>query len=171
MDGASHNMSTTFEPTADAKGFRNALGQFGTGVTVVTCQSAQGPIGITANSFASVSLDPALVLWSPGKFSKRYDAFCNATHFAIHVLAEEQQGLGSAFAKNGYDFSPTDWSLSEDNVPVLNGCLARFECVQAAAHDAGDHTIIVGQVLRLQTNPGKPLIFSQGQYGGFAPTD
>lgn len=170
MDGsmqAGGFMTETFEPSADPRAFRDALGQFGTGVTVITCECEHGPLGITANSFASVSLDPALVLWSPGKFSKRYPAFCTATHYAIHVLAEDQLRMGGAFAKNGLDFSVADWERSPEGIPVLKGCLARFECRKVAEHDGGDHAIIVGEVLRATTAPGTPLIFAQGQYGGF----
>lgn len=168
MDGSVSSegfMSDSFDPIQDARGFRDALGQFATGVTVVTCASADGPLGITANSFASVSLDPALVLWSPGKFSKRYPAFLAAQHYAIHVLRDDQLDMGGAFARDGLDFSVADWALSPEGVPVLAGCLARFECRLSAAHEGGDHTIIVGQVLRVQTNPGQPLIFAQGAYG------
>ena len=172
MDGSAISgdfMSDTFEPNADPRAFRNALGQFGTGVTVITCDSEMGPLGITANSFASLSLDPALVLWSPGKFSKRYPAFCQAQNYAIHVLAGDQLILGGSFAKDGLDFSVADWERSAEGVPVLKGCLARFECRKVAEHDGGDHAIIVGEVLRVQTSPGAPLIFAQGQYGGFKP--
>ena len=172
MDGSAVSgdfMSNTFEPGADPRAFRTALGQFGTGVTVITCQSEMGPLGITANSFASLSLDPALVLWSPGKLSKRYAAFCDAQNYAIHVLAKDQLALGGSFAKDGLDFTHADWELSAEDVPVLKGCLARFECRKVAQHDGGDHAIIVGEVLRVQTAPGAPLIFAQGQYGGFEP--
>lgn len=173
MDGSGINgdfmTEQTFQPGDNARAFRDALGQFGTGVTVITCESALGPLGITANSFASVSLDPALVLWSPGKFSKRYDAFCTADHYAIHVLAQDQLGMGGAFAKDGLDFSVADWDRSAEGVPVLKGCLARFECRKVAQHDGGDHAIIVGEVLRAAVTDGAPLIFAQGQYGGFAP--
>ena len=174
MDGSMANgdfMTTTFEPGTDPRAFRDALGQFGTGVTVITCESAAGPLGITANSFASVSLDPALVLWSPGKFSKRYDAFCAAEHYAIHVLAADQLDMGGAFARDGLDFSVAAWSRSPEGVPVLDGCLARSECRKVAQHEGGDHAILVGEVLRAKMGAGAPLIFAQGRYGGFAPQD
>ena len=170
MDGSMGSegfMSNTFDPKTEARAFRDALGQFSTGVTVVTCECDVGPLGITANSFASVSLDPALVLWSPGKFSKRHKPFCDAQHFAIHVLRDDQLAMGGAYARDGLDFSVADWECSPEDVPVLNGCLARFECRKLTEHDGGDHTIIIGEVLRAQTMPGKPLIFAQGSYGGF----
>lgn len=160
-------MGEIFEPTQDTRAFRDALGQFATGVTVITCECPLGPLGITANSFASISLDPALVMWAPGKFSKRYQAFCEAEHFAIHVLRNDQLELGRAFARDGLDFSVTEWRRSPEQIPVLQDCLARFECRKSAEHEGGDHTIIIGQVLRAQSNPGKPLVFSQGAYGDF----
>lgn len=172
MDGSmtsGDTMTKTFEPGSDPRAFRDALGQFGTGVTVVTCESPAGPMGITANSFASVSLDPALVLWSPGRFSKRFETFCAAQFYAIHVLARDQLDMGGAFARDGLDFSVANWERSAEGVPVLNGCLARFECRKVAEHEGGDHAIIVGEVLRAGTGAGAPLIFAQGQYGGFAP--
>ena len=99
-------MMTRFVPGPDTlHDFRAALGRFATGVTVVTCQTELGPLGITANSFASVSLDPPLVLWSPAKSSSRYPAFLEAEHFAVHVLESGQRDLCRQFTKSGLDFS------------------------------------------------------------------
>ena len=145
----------------NSRSFRNALGAFTTGVTVVTATTPEGPIGMTVNSFASVSLDPPLVLWSPAKSSSRYQAFSGATHFAIHVLS-------ARFTRNGRAFDDLDWELNDEGVPVIPGTLARFECRQAAAHDAGDHTIIVGEVLRAAHRDGDPLCFSGGSFGRFS---
>ncbi len=93
---------TAFSPgKADARAFRNALGKYATGVTIVTCESAQGPLGMTANSFASVSIDPPLVLWSPARASKRFASFEAARHFAIHVLDESQKDYCQIFASEG----------------------------------------------------------------------
>jgi len=169
VPGVERSTDATFDPASDPRAFREALGQFATGVTVVTAQSEIGPLGITANSFASVSLDPPLVLWSPGRFSKRFDAFCTADHYAIHVLGQNQARIGAGFSRNGSEFSVADWSLSPENVPVLKGCLARFECRLVAVHEGGDHAIVVGEVLRAQTGSGAPLVFAQGVYGNFSP--
>ena len=147
-----------------ARAFRDALGRFTTGVTVVTADSEIGPLGITANSFASVSLDPPLVLWSPAKSSRRFKAFAEARHFAIHIIAAEQIDICERFARNGTAFDGLDWQLSDNNVPLINGCLARFECTPEAAHDAGDHCIIVARVLKADWRAGAPLVFSQGAY-------
>lgn len=148
--------------------YRDALGKFGTGVTLITTHTDRGPIGITVNSFASVSLDPALVLWSVAKKSGRYEAFRNASHFAIHILAENQMELAMAFAKNANTFKAPDWDISEDNIPLAKTALARFECINETAHDAGDHSILVGRVQRFSQRHGQPLLFSAGKFGTFS---
>ncbi|MDO5642478.1 MAG: flavin reductase family protein [Paracoccus sp. (in: a-proteobacteria)] len=158
---------TLFTPDhAHARAFRDALGNFATGMTVVTIASGAGPQGVTANSFASVSLAPPLVLWSPGKFSRRHDLFARATHFNLHVLAEDQKHLADRFTRGGAQFEGLDHALSPEGVAVIPGVLTRFDCVQEAAHDAGDHTLVIGRVLRVETAPGRPLVFAQGQWGG-----
>ena len=163
---------TSFEPCADTmREFRDALGQFGTGVTVVTAQCPEGPVGMTANSFASVSLDPPLVLWSPALASLRYAHFEAASHYAIHVLRDDQAGLARRFARDAHAFEGLDWHKGEHDLPLIEGCLARFECRQEAAHEGGDHMILVGRVLRACIGAGAPLLFAQGRYGGFAPAD
>jgi len=162
---------SSFIPGPDtAREFRNALGCYGTGVTVITTQTADGPLGITANSFASLSLDPPLVLWAPAKSSTRFDGFSAAQHFAIHVMGEDQHDLAKHFAQTGDGFDLFDWAPSETGAPILAGCLARFECHLAATHDAGDHVLIVGHVDRAAYRGGKGLIFKQGQFGAFSGT-
>lgn len=157
---------TEFAPGEDtARLFRDALGRFATGVTVVTCQSELGPLGITANSFASLSLDPPLVLWSPAKSSRRYQAFVEAERFAIHVLGDTQKDVCMNFTKQGDDFSTLDWSLGAFDVPLIEGCLARFECTRHAIHDGGDHSLIIGRVETLELREGSPLIFAKGAFG------
>ena len=162
-------LTHSFEPTLDtARDYRHALGRFGTGVTVVTCDTGDGPLGITANSFASVSLDPPLVLWSPAKSSSRFSVFAEARDFAIHVLGADQRDLAAHFVRNGTDFSGLDLADSADATPVLLNCLAHFVCRRVALHDAGDHVIVVGEVRRCAFREGAPLVFSQGAYGNFA---
>ncbi len=170
MDGTRDMTMQDFVPSAEtARDFRDALGRFATGVTVITAQDQTGKaVGITANSFASVSLDPALVLWSPAKTSNRYDVFMQAHHYAVHVLAADQEALCMGFVKDGHTFDNVDYSLNDKGVAVLNGCLARFECTQEAVHDAGDHSIIVGRVTRAAIGQGEPLLFSAGKFGRFA---
>jgi flavin reductase (DIM6/NTAB) family NADH-FMN oxidoreductase RutF len=158
----------SFTPDDDALAFRVALGNFATGVTVITITTPEGPMGITANSFASVSLDPPLVLWSPARASHRFEHFARAPRFAIHVLAADQRHVGDGFIKSKTAFGGLDWSPSQANVPLIAGALAVFECNFEAAHHAGDHDIVIGRVIRAHHRPGRPLIFHGGRYGEFA---
>ncbi len=158
----------SFRPEeADAAVYRQALGKFATGVTVVTCDSALGPLGMTANSFTSISLDPALVLWSPARASKRCAAFEAAEHFAIHVLAQSQKEYCQQFANEGDNFDGVRWNQNDDGVPLIENCLARFQCKQHAIHVGGDHLIIVGKVITASVRDGNPLVFSKGEFGQF----
>jgi flavin reductase (DIM6/NTAB) family NADH-FMN oxidoreductase RutF len=155
-------------PNADnTRLFRDALGRFATGVTVVTIMGPDGPMGFTANSFSSLSLDPPLVLWSPAKSSQRYPHFAAAEHYAIHVLGQTQADWPARFARGGAGFDGLDWRLNAEGVPVLAGALSRFDCTRHTTHDGGDHLIIVGQVLRLALEEGAPLVFANGRFGGF----
>ena len=167
-DGGALAPMTSFMPDKDTeREFRDTLGRFATGVTVVTTQTGNGPLGITANSFASVSLDPPLVLWSPAKASRRFPAFEAADHYAIHVLGEDQMDLCRRFSRDGTDFDGLDWEAGPGETPLIAGCLARFRCVKTAAHDGGDHVIVVGRVLECEYRDGQPLLFSGGRYGRF----
>ena len=170
MDGSLQGARMdAFVPGPDtARALRDALGRFATGVTVVTATGPDGPVGITANSFASVSLDPALVLWSPAKSSSRFPVFAEAGHFAIHVLGAEQRDLAAHFVRHGTEFDATGWQPGPGGVPLIPGCLARFACRRSAVHDAGDHVIVVGEVLEAAYRDGSPLVFQGGAYGGFA---
>lgn len=152
----------------DARAFRTALGRFATGVTVVTIATPDGPMGFTANSFSSLSLDPPLVLWSLARSSRRYGAYAAADHFAIHVLGQAQADWPARFGREGAGFAGLDWAPNAEGVPVIAGALARFDCARHATHDGGDHLIIVGRVLRLAEEDGLPLVFSQGRFGGFS---
>ncbi len=166
---ADYTSEHLFVPGAtDTRSFRNALGTFTTGVTVVTAVGDDGPMGMTVNSFSSVSLDPPLVLWSPAKSSARHGLFTGAEHFVIHVLSAEQHELGLRFARPGSSFSDLDWRLNAEGAPLISGTLARFECARSSLHDAGDHTIIIGRVLRAAHREGAPLCFSRGSFGHFA---
>lgn len=161
-------MAEALIPGADTeRAFRNALGSFATGVTVITTHSDVGPLGITANSFASVSLDPALVLWSVAKGSKRHQAFSSGHPFAIHVMGAEQDAIAGNFSRDGQAFDGVACHKNAEGVMVIDDCLAVFECETQATHDAGDHTIIVGRVLRFSHREGAGLLFAQGKYGRF----
>lgn len=168
MEGAMDMDQHTFEPGPDQqRAFRDALGRFATGVTIVTTPTPDGPIAITANSFASLSLDPPLVLWSPAKASQRFSFFAEADHFAIHVLAADQAQLCAEVAKDARRFRPGDLTENENGVPLIETALAHFECSREAVHDGGDHVIVVGRVERVRMREGEPLLFLQGQYGAF----
>lgn len=153
---------------ADPRLLRDAFGRFATGVTVVTIAGPEGPMGFTANSFSSLSLDPPLVLWAPAKSSSRFAAFATARHFAIHILADDQIDLCRRFARSAGSFDGLAHDTTPEGLPVLPQALARFECVQHATHEGGDHLIVVGRVLRAAFRDGRPLIFATGNYGAFA---
>lgn len=163
---------STFSPTLENQRlYRDALGCFATGVTVVTAHTPTGPLGMTANSFASVSLDPPLVLWSPAATSERYPYFADTSHFTIHVMRSDQKDLALEFARRGDAFDQTEWVTNSHGVPILNNCLARFDCATHAIHRGGDHAIIVGRVLQACISHGSPLVFAQRAFGGFAQND
>ena len=147
--------------------YRNALGRFATGVAVVTCHGDGVPIGMTINSFSSVSLEPPLILWSLAKTAHRFEPLFNAHRFSVHVLLEHQRKLALDFARHPDAFSQTDWRVGPNNVPLLDDVLARFDCEQTVCHDAGDHVIIVGRVAGALVGHGAPLVFSGGAFGGF----
>jgi len=158
-----------FQPSKETeREFRDALSCFATGVCVVTTMANDGPVGLTANSFASVSLDPPLVLWSPARVSRRFPAFESATRYAIHVLGEDQFALCRHFARREPPFEGLRWHEGADQVPLIDGCLARFDCRRVARHEGGDHLIVVGEVLGAEYRNGEPLLFSAGRYGCFS---
>ena len=150
----------------DTRAFRQCLGKFATGVTVVTCCDGAGnPCGITANSFSSVSLEPPLVLWNIAKVSNSLQAYREAKHFAINVLAENHKDLSAHFARSDHTlFRDIEYSLSADGAPLLPGTLAAFECRTHEIHDCGDHYIIIGEVLRFTSSEKDPLLFYGGSY-------
>ena len=154
--------ATTFDP----KAFRAALGAFATGVTVITTVGRNGErVGLTANSFNSVSLDPPLVLWSLAKKAFSLADFQQAGHWAVHVLAAGQEHISNQFARSGQDkFAGVEVQTSAQGVPLLSGCVARFECRAAYQYEGGDHIIFVGEVLNFERSAHAPLVFHAGQY-------
>ncbi len=150
----------------DPRAFRDALGHFATGVTIVTTRDAEGePVGVTVNSFASVSLEPPLVLWSLAKKSWSLPAFQQAGHYAVHVLASDQQALSDRFARASTDkFGGLDVVEGEGGAPLLAGCAAVFECSVEHRYEGGDHLILVGRVLNFSSAEQAPLLFHRGRY-------
>ncbi len=160
-----------FTPTHERqRALRRAFGCFGTGVTVVTVQTSGGPMGMTANSFSSISLEPPLVLWSPAVQSKRHDHFVKADTFCIHVLAADQLALAQHFARFGSDFSNVDWVPGPVGAPKIAGCLAEFHCTTHAIHPAGDHSLILGEVQHViqRETEAQGLLFDKGRFGTFS---
>ena len=150
----------------DPRQLRNALGRFTTGVTIVTCCDAQGTfVGLTANSFNSLSLEPPLVLWSLRTASPALAPFVAAQRFAVNVLAESQVDLSRRFASKVEDrFAEGAWALGEQGAPVLAGCAAVFECESVSHQVAGDHHLFIGRVLACSEAPVPPLLFQAGHY-------
>jgi 3-hydroxy-9,10-secoandrosta-1,3,5(10)-triene-9,17-dione monooxygenase reductase component len=150
---------------------RAALGSFATGVTIVTTAlQPDQPVGVTASSFNSVSLDPPLVLWSLAKSSRSLNAFCASGHFAIHVLSCEQEDLSNHFARSGEDkFQDVDWDTGILGSPVLQEYSAKFECKTVHQYEGGDHIIFVGQVMNFDHHDLAPLLFHGGQYAESRP--
>lgn len=150
----------------DPAAYRAALGTFATGVTVITARAADGaPVGLTANSFNSVSLEPPMVLWSLARKSASLGAFQAATHWAVHVLAADQEALSVRFARTGSDkFAGLPLGSSSDGVPLLGGCAARFECRTSFQYEGGDHLIFVGEVVAFERAERPPLVFHAGRY-------
>ena len=150
----------------DAREFRRALGQFASGVTVVTTRDAAGlPQGLTASSFCSVSLDPPLVLVCVDNRLGARRAIEESGLFAVSVLSESQESVSRRFASGGTDkFASGDLLPGASGLPLVAGALAHIECRLADAHLAGDHTIFVGEVVRLLTTPGRPLLYHESGY-------
>jgi flavin reductase (DIM6/NTAB) family NADH-FMN oxidoreductase RutF len=151
---------------AQSADYRRALAQFTTGVTVVTARDAGGaPVGLTVNSFNSVSLDPPLVLWSLALKASSVAAFEACSHYAINVLAGHQLELAQRFATRGADrFGPGDWHDDAHGVPVLDGCVATFVARNRSRYREGDHMILVGEVVHYSAPGGHPLVFHDGRY-------
>ena len=166
MNDATASSAPSAPPALSLLPLRQALGRFATGVTIVTCIDADGErIGLTANSFNALSLDPPLVLWSLRRSSASLAAFAQASHFAVNLLAEAQVDLSRRFAAPGeHKFAEGTWSAGHFGAPVLAGCAAVFECAMASSQRAGDHVLFIGEVLALLESPVPPLVFQAGHY-------
>ncbi|VVE90494.1 flavin reductase family protein [Pandoraea bronchicola] len=154
-------------PSFDADVLRGVLGHFATGVTVITTRdTGRQRVGVTANSFNSVSLDPPLVLWSLSRQSSSHAAFTSARYWAVHVLSEAQEALSRRFASRSIDrFAGLDIEEGHGGTPLLSGCAARFECETFSLHESGDHTVLIGRVLAVDQRAGaSPLVFHGGRY-------
>lgn len=156
----------------DQRKFRDALGSYPTGVVIITAPDGQGGhVGITANSFSSLSLDPPLVMWSLDKQAYSREAFHTAGFFGVNVLAADQLELSRHFSRRHLDkFADLEVEIGAGGVAFLAGCAARFECRTHQTHDGGDHIIFVGEVLAFEHDPDRtPLAFAGGAYAETAP--
>ena len=168
------SQTATLEPTdvtapVTPLEFRRACGQFATGVTIVTVRDGAGARGMTANSFTSVSLDPPLVLVSIDQRNRTHRLLDLGDSFAVNVLAEDQQTWSDRFAGRHGDvqgqFEDVPHALTAEGLPIIDGALASFVCRVVAVHPAGDHSLFIGQVERLEGRPGaRPLLFFGGKY-------
>ena len=150
----------------DQADFRKALGMFATGVTIVTTRAADGtPIGLTANSFNAVSLEPRLVLWSLAKSARSLAAFRSAAFWNVHVLSADQEKLSNRFARSGEDkFADVALDTGVTDAPLLRGCSARFQCRTFFVYEGGDHVIFLGEVIRYDRDSAPPLLYLTGRY-------
>ena len=151
----------------DGREFRNALGSFPTGVCIITtAPDGEEPFGMTVNSFASVSLDPPLVLWSLQNNSECYTSFEKADKYCVNILSSDQENLSNLYAKKGnHTLAKDHYRIGKTGNPVLRNAIASFECRIWARYPGGDHIILVGEVLEMDVRPtGKPLLFHAGQY-------
>ncbi|WP_454645285.1 flavin reductase family protein [Bradyrhizobium liaoningense] len=157
----------------DPRDFRNALGTYATGVTIITAAAPDGkPYGLTCNSFASVSLNPPLILWSLVVYSSSLTIFQNASHFTVNVLGASQQALANKFAKSSDDkFTGVDWAPGLGNAPVLTESVANFQCRSVNRYYGGDHVIFLGAVEAYTYNAKEPLLFARGAFGRFVTDD
>lgn len=152
-------------PQPDGRAFRRCLGQFATGVTVMTTSTGGRLAGMTVNSFSALSLEPPLVLWSIRRASGSLPTFVEAEHFAVNVLAGDQVEVANLFASPAPDkFDTVPWSEGRMGSPLLTGAIATLECAQEQLIDGGDHIIVVGRVLHFARHDGEPLLFAQGRY-------
>ena len=158
-------MSTSAYPDIDSAHFRQLLGRFATGVTVLTAADGGGPVGMTASSLASVSLVPPLISVCIERDATVHAAFLKAERFALNVLAENQEALSRRFAgPDAGRFEGVGYSMSELNLPLLDGAVAHIECAREAMYPGGDHTILIGRVLAGRAFDGRPLLYYRGGY-------
>lgn len=166
-----HRQGNGPEGTAlDERALRNAFGLFATGVAIVTGARPNGtPVGVTVNSFCSVSLSPPLVLWCLQRESRSIDAFGTGRAFAVHILRLVQQDEALHFARRATGKFPPEAVAAPDCPPLIGNALCRFDCAVEARHAGGDHLIIVGKVLRFEAAEGESLVFHSGTFGRFTP--
>jgi 3-hydroxy-9,10-secoandrosta-1,3,5(10)-triene-9,17-dione monooxygenase reductase component len=165
------DLSNLAAPDFDAARFRQVLGHFATGVVVIAGLQDRTPVGLTVQSFTSLSLDPPLVSFAVGRNSSTWPKLREAGAFSINMLAEDQEALCRTFATSGADkFAGVGWKAGATGSPLLNDVLAWIECRVEVEHDAGDHILVIGRVVDLDIGrEGRPLLFYRGGFGRFEP--
>jgi flavin reductase (DIM6/NTAB) family NADH-FMN oxidoreductase RutF len=164
------DVEETSAPTIDSARFRQVLGHFASGITIITGIDGHEPVGLTCGSFFSVSLEPPLVAFTPAKSSSSWPRIKGSGSFCVNILSQEQEDVCRDFATKGADkFEGLGWSKGATGSPILADVLAWIDCHIEAEHDAGDHTIVVGRVAELHVGeePDGPLLFYRGGYGRF----
>ncbi len=165
---AADDLSGVGASSFDTARFREVLGHFATGVTVVTGADSDGPVGFTCQAFSSISLDPPLVLVAPSRTSESWPRIAAAGSFCVNVLTESQEALGRVFATKGpHKFDGVGWKPGTTGAPVLADTLSWVECHVEATHDGGDHLLAVGRVVDMGVGSGTPLLFYRGGFGRF----
>jgi 3-hydroxy-9,10-secoandrosta-1,3,5(10)-triene-9,17-dione monooxygenase reductase component len=166
---------TTIDPTGaavsdDAK-FREVLGHFATGITIVTAMEDGAPVGFTCQSFTSLSLQPPMVALAPAKSSTSWPRIARAGAFCVNILAAHQEDVCRSFAVSGGDkFAGIDWHPGAYGSPVIEGSLAVIECELGIIHDAGDHELVTGRVQAMHLGEGTPLLYYRGKYASLTPS-
>lgn len=157
----------------DQREFRNLMGNFCSGIVVVTAMDGETPIGFTAQSFVSLSIDPPLVAICPSNTSRTWERIRAVGKFCINILSDQQESISNCFAKSEADkYADVSWSCEDGEAPVLDNSLALIQCTLEAEHDAGDHTIAIGRVQSFSQTSGEtaPLLYFRGRYNELANT-
>ncbi|KQY64851.1 hypothetical protein ASD66_11270 [Nocardioides sp. Root151] len=164
-------MADTAAAQEAARRFRDVLGRFASGVTVITSVAGDEPVGMTCQSFSSISLDPPLVMFSPAKTSRAWPLIQRSGHFCVNFLAAGQEDLSNVMASRGTDkFAGLEWSLSKTGAPLFDGIVGYVDCTVHAVHEAGDHYVVIGRVQDMDFTVGAsgetpdPLLYFQGAY-------
>jgi flavin reductase (DIM6/NTAB) family NADH-FMN oxidoreductase RutF len=169
IDDDSADLRATGAPDIDTGRFKEALGHFATGVTIVTALEEGAPVGFTCQAFTSLSLEPPMVALAPAKSSTSWPRIAKAGAFAVNILSSRQEALCRSFAVSGGDkFAGVGWHSGVTGAPLLDDSLAWIECELGVLHDAGDHELVIGHVLSLGVGEGGPLLFYRGGFGAFS---
>jgi 3-hydroxy-9,10-secoandrosta-1,3,5(10)-triene-9,17-dione monooxygenase reductase component len=152
----------------DQARFREVLGHFATGITIVTATEEGVPVGFSCQSFAALSLDPPMVILAPAKTSTSWPRIARAGAFCVNILGEHQEAVCRAFAVSGGDkFDGVEWTPGVTGAPLIAGSLATVECTLGTIHEGGDHELVTGHVVDMEVGEGLPLIFYRSGFGRF----